>query len=231
MRVRGLWLGLLLTGCPAATPGDGGTSSGSDASVGSGESMASNTELGDSTVADTGTSGAMTTTVGTTAGSTDGGSSGMTTDDSSSETGIPPPPPKSCALATIDPAADPTMVIDIGTEVGQIPPSVGDVLLRNCGCHYTDNVTPGEYVDYKSNKVPMATQPDFHLPYAGTFPMGYADEPAYVGIEQRVVFHNPLPMPPHPCGVEGEVGTIPAADLQVLTDWLAAAAPDGTAWP
>lgn len=222
---------MVLTACPAVTPGDAGTSSAAEGSVGSGESQGSHGDVGDSTVGDASTSGAMTTTVGTTAGSSEGGSSGMTTDDSSSETGIPPPPPKSCALATVDPTADPTMVIDIGTEPGQIPPTVGDVLLRNCGCHYTDNVTPGQYVDYKSNKVPMATQADFHVLYAGTFPMGYADQPAYVGIEQRVVYHNPLPMPPFPCGVEGEVGTIAAADPQMLTDWLAAAARDGTAWP
>jgi hypothetical protein len=43
--------------------------------------------------------------------------------------------------------------------------------------------------------------------------------------------NRPLPTPQFPCGVEGEVGTIAAADLQMLTDWLAAAAPDGTAWP
>ena len=68
------------------------------------------------------------------------------------------------------------MVIDMGDGAGQIPTVVGEALLRNCGCHYTDNVTPGEYIDYKSNKVPMATHADFHVPYAGTFPMGYATE-------------------------------------------------------
>jgi hypothetical protein len=149
-----------------------------------------------------------------------------------SETGVmPPPEPKSCALAVIDPNADPAAVIDAGDAAGQLPTLVGEALLRNCGCHYTDDVPIGLYVDYSSNKQPLATHADFHTDFMGTFPMGFEDQPTYLAVEQRVVFHDPLPMPPFGCGVEGEPGMITAADQQLPTDWLAAGAPDGASFP
>ena len=154
------------------------------------------------------------------------------TDTMPSETGVmPPPEPKSCALAVIDPNADPAAVIDAGDGAGQLPTLVGEALLRNCGCHYTDDVPIGLYVDYTSNKQPLATHADFHANFMGTFPVGFEEQPAYLAVEQRVVFHDPLPMPPFGCGVEGEPGLITAADLQLLTDWLGAAAPDGASFP
>ena len=142
-----------------------------------------------------------------------------------------PPPPKLCSLEAIDPEADPAMVIDAGDGVDQIPTVVGEVLLRNCGCHYTDDVPIGMYVDYISNKVPMAALADFHVDFMGTFPMGFEDQPVYLAVEQRVVHHEPLPMPPFGCGVEGEPGLITAADLELLSSWLAAAAPGGASFP
>lgn len=166
-----------------------------------------------------------------------GSTSGTGTDESStsdtapSDTGTMPPPPKLCSLAAIDPAADPTAVIDAGDGAGQIPTRVGEALLRNCGCHYTDDVPIGLYVDYSSNAQPLATLADFHGSFMGTFPMGFEDQPTYLAVEQRVVFHEPLPMPPFGCGVEGEPGLITAADLQLLTDWLGAEAPDGASFP
>lgn len=166
-----------------------------------------------------------------------GSTSGPGTDESTtadtmpSDTGTMPPPPKLCSLAAIDPATDPAAVIDAGDGAGQIPTRVGEALLRNCGCHYTDDVPIGLYVDYSSNAQPLATLADFHGSFMGTFPMGFEDQPAYVAVEERVVHHNPLPMPPLGCGVEGEPGMITADDLQLLTDWLAAAAPDGASFP
>jgi hypothetical protein len=144
---------------------------------------------------------------------------------------VPPLEPKSCALAVIDPAADPAAVIDAGDGVDQIPTSVGEALLRNCGCHYTDDVPIGLYVDYVSNDQPLSTLADFHGNFMGTFPMGFERMPAYEAVEERVVYSNPLPMPPFGCGVEGEPGRISAADLELFTDWLAAGAPDGASFP
>lgn len=145
----------------------------------------------------------------------------------------PPGMPKSCALATIDPDVDPTMVIDAGDGVGQIPTVVGDVLLRNCGCHYnTNTLMPGSgYIDYLSDAQPMATWADFHVNFTGTFPVGYEEMPAYLAIERRVVCSDPLPMPPFGCGAQDEDAMIGAADLALLTDWLAADAPDGASYP
>lgn len=173
-------------------------------------------------------------TASTGAASTSGTAMDETTsaDTMPSETGMmPPPEPKSCALAVIDPSADPAAVIDAGDGVDQIPTLVGEALLRNCGCHYTDDVPIGLYVDYASNKQPLSTLADFHGSFMGTFPTGFEEQPTYLAVEQRVVFHMPLPMPPYGCGVEGEPGLITAADLQLLTDWLAAAAPDGASFP
>ena len=214
---------LLAAACAASEPiGSGlgsGTSTGADASTGA-------------------TAEASTTT---TSESTSGsGSSG--TEASSAETmpaeGMPPPPPKSCALAVIDPAADPAVVIDAGDGVGQIPTVIGEVLLGNCGCHYnTNNLLGSGYIDYTSNKQPMATWADFHVDFGGTFPVGFSRMPAHAAIERRVVFFDPLPMPPYGCGVEGEEdpngvpSRISAADLALLTDWLAADAPDGASYP
>lgn len=195
---------------PAVTTGDGSTSA--DPTVGPPMTSTSVASTGDSTTIDEPTSGdetAMMPDMGT----------------------VMPPPPKLCSLEAIDPDTDPTMVIDAGDGDDQIPTVVGEVLLRNCGCHYTDDVPIGMYVDYISNKVPMATLADFHVDFMGTFPMGFEDQPVYVATEQRVVHHNPLPMPPFGCGVEGEPGLISAADLELLSTWLAAAAPGGASFP
>lgn len=149
-----------------------------------------------------------------------------------SETGMPPPP-KLCSLEVVHAGDGPTMMIDAGDGPGQIPTVIGEVLLRNCGCHYTDEIVPGLYVDYKSNDAPMNTHADFHALFAGTFPQNYEDMPMYLATEQRVVHANPLPMPPFGCGIEGgEPGQlISAEDLELLTVWLAAAAPDGANFP
>jgi hypothetical protein len=152
-------------------------------------------------------------------------------DDTATDTGVMPPAPKSCALATIDPEADPAAVIDAGDGEAQIPTQVGEALLRNCGCHYTDDVPIGLYVDYTSNAQPLSTLADFHGNFMGTFPMGFEDMPTYLAVELRVVDHDPLPMPPLGCGVEGEPGLLSAADLALLTKWLAAGAPGGASFP
>jgi hypothetical protein len=145
----------------------------------------------------------------------------------------PPPEPKSCSLETIDPDADPAVVIDAGDAVGQIPTVVGDALLRNCGCHYNTNMlmVGDGYIDYPDDAQNLATWADFHSDFVGTFPSGFEDMPTYLAVEQRVVFSEPLPMPPFGCGAEDEDAKISAADLALLADWLAAGAPDGASYP
>jgi hypothetical protein len=173
-------------------------------------------------------SGAATTSVESTTGVD--GSSGSDDTTPTSTTGTMPQP-KPCGLADLDPSADLDAAIDEGDGVGQIPTVVGDVLLRNCGCHYTDMVPPG-YVDYVSHHQLLATWNDFQQNFSGTFPQGYTMMPAYLAVEQRVVFHNPLPMPSISCSIDGDpTHRISDEDLAVMTDWLAAAAPDGASWP
>lgn len=219
---------IVLTASAVGCPGDGGEGSTPGSET---------TAVVDPTVADGASTGSASTSEGgsTAAAVTDSGSMDDATTQSDtmpmSETGVMPPVPKSCALEVMDPSADPAAVIDAGDAVGQIPTSVGDALLRNCGCHYTDDVPIGRYVDYISNNQPMSTLADFHGNFMGTFPVDFERMPTYEAVEERVVFSNPLPMPPFGCGVEGEPGRILEADLQLLTDWLAAGAPDGASFP
>ena len=145
------------------------------------------------------------------------------------ETG--PDPLRLCSLEALDPNADPTMVIEYGDGEGQIPTVIGELLLRNCGCHYTDEVMVGPLVDYKSNAQPMATWMDFQNNFTGILPMGFETMPAHVAVHERVVNMMPLPMPPPQCQVEGEPGWITMADRELLTAWLVAAAPDGASFP
>jgi hypothetical protein len=219
-----------LAACTGLEPGP---ASGSDATAGEGSTAMDGPMMitsDGSTNADP-TVGPATTSVASTGGTTDEPTSGDETAMMPDMGTMMPPPPKLCSLEAIDPDADPAAVIDAGDGDTQIPTLVGEVLLRNCGCHYTDDVPLGLYVDYVSNKVPMATLADFHVLFMGTFPMGFEDQPVYAAVEQRVVEHDPLPMPPYGCGVEGEPGMISAADLELLADWLAAAAPDGASFP
>ena len=225
-RARLLVLALGGAACTDAEP-----PTGVETTAGSSEAEAATTTSTASGSGEAGSTGPVATT--------DGGSTGTAPSDESTagdtadatDSGGMPPAPKSCALAVIDPEADPAAVIDAGDGATQIPTGVGEALLRNCGCHYTDDVPIGLYVDYSSNAQPLATLADFHGAFTGTFPMGFEGMPAYLAVERRVVDHDPLPMPPYGCGVEGEPGMISAADLQLLGDWLAAGAPDGASFP
>ena len=221
--VRAWAASLLLTACtddPA--PGDE-TGPGTTASA---STMAAST-MGTDTSASTGatTSPTTTPTSATTAPTT-------APDETTSDVvppDFPPPVPKYCDLASVDPEADPTMVIDAGDEPGQIPTLIGEALLRNCGCHYSDDVEG--YVDYTTNTTPMDTHADFHATFNGIFPAESVGMPVYLAVEQRVVFSNPLPMPSIECDVMGELGTITEADLDLFADWLGAGAPDGASYP
>ena len=92
-------------------------------------------------------------------------------------------------------------------------------------------VPPG-YVDYISHHQELSTWADFHQNFTGTFPHGLREDAGVPGGGERVVFANPLPMPPFTCTVEGEPGhQMTDADRMLLADWLAAGAPDGASWP
>ena len=183
---------------------DAATASGTDATTGS-ATMDSDTTVAASTGSEASESGAA---------------SGTDTDVG---------PGKPCDLMTIDPSADPAVVIDAGDGAGQIPTVIGEALLSNCGCHYTDNVVG--YTDYDTNETPLATHADFHATFNGVFPMEYVGMPVYLAVQQRVAYVNPLPMPSVECGVEDEPGTIAAVDRALFADWLAAGAPDGASYP
>jgi hypothetical protein len=220
------WAGTIaLAGC--ADSGAPGGESGLDTTAGSTAEVVTAASM---MVTDPGTStdGTTSTTPTTTPTASD------PTLPSESSSGVGPTdfpvfPPKYCDLETVDPKADPQAVVDAGDEPGQIPTIIGDALLRNCGCHYSDNVVG--YVDYMTNETPMATHADFHATFTGIFPMEFEGMPVYLAVEQRVVFMNPLPMPSIECDVEGEAGTISVADQNLFADWLAAGAPDGASYP
>jgi hypothetical protein len=221
--VRGWAVSLLLAACADnQAPGD---DTGSDTTTGSSTPTTAASTMGTETSASTGVATSPTATSATTAPTT-------TPDETTSDVlppDFPPPVPKYCDLESVDPEADPTMVIDAGDGPGQIPTIIGEALLRNCGCHYTDDVEG--YVDYTTNVTPMDTHADFHATFAGIFPAEFKGMPVYLAVEQRVVLNNPLPMPSIECDVMGEFGTITEADRDLFADWLGAGAPDGATYP
>lgn len=139
----------------------------------------------------------------------------------------PPPPPKLCSLEAVDPLADPS-VVEMGEAEGLLPTVIGEALLRNCGCHYSDN--PDVAVDYLSNAVLLNTWGDFHVPFVGVFPMGFEDRMVWEATRVRVVDQMPVPMPSIECDVEGEDGVITEADKALFEAWFDAGAPDGASF-
>lgn len=113
----------------------------------------------------------------------------------------------------------------MGDEEGMLPVVIGEALLRNCGCHYSDD--PDVAVDYMSDTVQIATWADFHVLFEGTFPMGYEDRMVWEATRVRVVEQMPVPMPSFECDVEGEDDVITAADKALFEAWFDAGAPDG----
>ena len=171
-----------------------------------------------------------------TSSSTDPGSSTSGADTSSGDptqpttvdpTTGPPPPPKLCSLEAVDPDADPS-VVEMGDAEGLLPTVIGEALLRNCGCHYSDN--PDVAVDYLSDAVLINTWADFHVPFVGVFPMGFEDRMVWEATQVRVVDQLPVPMPSVECDVEGEDGVITEADKALFEAWFDAGAPDGASF-
>lgn len=215
-----------LAACAQQEPAGGETSATSSPSTsgGSSSSGTGGSDVGSSGGTSGGSSGNAESTTLVEGSSSDDDTMSMST------TGMPLMP-RPCGLADLDPSADLDAAIDEGDAAGQIPTIVGDVLLRNCGCHYTDMVPPG-YVDYVSHHQDLSTWAHFHENFMGTFPANYEMMPTYLAVEQRVVFSNPLPMPSIHCTIDGiPQHRISDEDLATMTDWLAAGAPDGASWP
>lgn len=154
-------------------------------------------------------------------------STGSTSPTTVDPTTGPPPPPKLCSLEAVDPGADPS-VVEMGDEEGLLPTVIGEALLRNCGCHYSDE--PDVAVDYLSDAVLINTWADFHVPFVGVFPMGYEDRMVWEATRVRVVEQLPVPMPSIECDVEGEEGVITEADKALFEAWFDAGAPDGASF-
>ena len=229
MRIRLSIAGVLLVGC---TAGDG------DASVPSVTPWAM--ESGDGDGAEQGTTAPQTTssstsgeddstTVGGTTDETTGGSeegsSGTAGSSSGGEGHVVP-----CSLQAIDPDTDPASVIDYGDGVGQIPTEIGEALAEHCGCHYTDDIAIEGLTNYDSDAVPLSTWDDFHVPFVGVFPADF-DGTVWEATEVRVTFHQPLPMPPGECNIDGEGTIITDEDFVLFAQWFDAGAPDGASWP
>jgi hypothetical protein len=138
-----------------------------------------------------------------------GGSSG-------SETGEAPP---KCAIESLEPGAPNPIVA--GTASGELPIDVGDLLARNCGCHYVDDAALAREVPAYLGAMPMATWQDFHTPFNGVL---VRDR-----VADRAVVQLSMP-PPFYCDALA-FGSLSAEDHALLQQWLAAGAPDGASWP
>jgi hypothetical protein len=140
--------------------------------------------------------------------------------------------PMLCSLEVIDPAADVGAAVDAGNTATQIPTVIGDVLVANCGCHYTDTV-PMEYGAVYAGNQGLATLDDFQGDWMGILPGGFEGMPAYAAIAARIDFVAPMP-PPLYCDPDGEPAmesmTMTQADYDLLTHWLGMEAPDGASY-
>lgn len=138
-----------------------------------------------------------------------GGSSG-------SETGEAP---LVCAIESLVPGAPNPIVA--GTAPGELPIDIGDLLARNCGCHYVDDAALAPEVPAYLGAMPMATWQDFHAPFNGVL---VRDR-----VAERAVVQLSMP-PPFYCDALA-FGSLSAEDHALLEQWLAAGAPDGASWP
>jgi hypothetical protein len=132
-------------------------------------------------------------------------------------------PAQVCSLQGVDPgAADP---VDAGDGAGQIPTVVGEVLNRNCGCHYASEATAPYTALLGLGYQPMETLGDFTAAYAGINPNLYGAGSGADAIYDRVITLGTMPQPIL-CDLGG--GTlITAEDRDLLQTWLDAGTPDG----
>ena len=140
----------------------------------------------------------------------------MGTSSSSGSSSTTAAPEQACGLEDLKPGEpDP---IEAGTEAGQIPPDIGQILLTACGCHLADDLA--------------VAVPD----YLGAFDMttwdGWqADHPVaktpYHEVANGYLADGAMPLA-SACNVDGEA--MDPDDRAVLIDWTGQASPDGATW-
>ncbi len=127
-------------------------------------------------------------------------------------------PPLKCSIEGLVPGA--SNPIDAGDGVGQIPTAIGDVLSRNCGCHYLDAAELDRTVPAYLGMIALTTLADFHAPFQGA--------PTYQRVHQRAIVE--VNMPPVFYCDSLAVGSLSLEDRAALEAWLLAEAPDGASW-
>ncbi len=151
---------------------------------------------------------------------TSGGPTTGTSADASSGSGDAEP--ALCSLEALAPGA--TNPIEAGDEADVIPTSVGEVLARNCGCHYSSDVT----LPY-TGAARMSTLAEFQGDYDGTA-ADYVGEPVWTLAQYRVVELRSMPYAPPICETEEEGNGITDADFAVLEAWFEQEIPDGASF-
>ena len=223
-------MGLVLLAATACDPDEDGSETsvadtGTDSETQGSSSAGSDGSTGAGTSSTTGPGTSTTSTTNASGGSSGNDSDTQSTNPTTDSGGFMP---ISCALEDLDPTAVAADVLDYGDGEGQIPTLIGEALLRNCGCHYTDNVIV--VVDYTfDNAQQLSNLADFQNNFLGTLPFDFNDRPTYEAVEQRVIFEDPLPMPTFECaspGTEPPV-TITEEDKALFQAWFDADASDG----
>ena len=128
-----------------------------------------------------------------------------------------------CSLSGVQPGA--SNPIDAGTGPTQIPVDVGDVLARNCGCHYATQATAPKTALHGAGYQPMDTLADFTGAYAGINSAAYGTGTGADAVYDRVVTVGNMPQPII-CDL-GDGTVISAEDLATLQTWLEAGTPGG----
>jgi len=123
-----------------------------------------------------------------------------------------------CSIEGLVPGAG--SPIQVGDGAGMLPPPVGALLERNCGCHYLDSRGLDPEVPAYNGSLVMATWQDFQAPFMGM--------PTYQLVQQRAVVELSMP-PPYFCD-DLDIGSLSTEDHALLQAWLEAGAPDAAAW-
>ena len=126
--------------------------------------------------------------------------------------------PLLCSIEALAPTA--ISPVEVGEGAEQLPPEIGDLLERNCGCHYVDPARLDPEVPAYFGAITMATWQDFHSPFMG--------QQTYLRVQQRSVVELSMP-PPFFCD-SLEFGSLGADDFALLGAWLDAGAPDAATW-
>ncbi len=123
-----------------------------------------------------------------------------------------------CSIDAVLPGA--RSPVEVGDGPEQLPVEIGELVERNCGCHFVDNDAIDPEVPAYFGALSLATWPDFHSPFMG--------QPTWQRVRNRAI--DELNMPPtYYCG-DLDFGSLTAADHVLFRDWLDASAPDAATW-